>query len=527
MALRALLRLMRMGVTLARHDALVPPNADITLPPGLGIVQAVFRPFRQRGLKGLRYGQRLALACESMGPSAIKFGQFLATRADILGPEIANDLTRLQDRMPPFPQRAAEAAVSAAFGAPVPSLFETFDRPIAAASIAQVHRARLAVPTEGGETQMIDVAVKILRPGIAERFRDDLAAFAAGAAIVERFGGAEGKRLRPREVIETLKRSVAIELDLRLEGAAASELAERMQDDPQFRVPAVIWERTSQGVLTTEWIVGHRLRTAEGLVAAGHDPKRIARQIVQSFLTQALRHGFFHADLHPGNLFVDEKGRLAVVDFGIMGRLSAEMRRFMAETLYGFLTRDYARVAIAHFDVGFVPRTHTVEDFALALRSIGEPVFGRTSDQISMARLLAQLFEVTRLFDMPAQPQLVFLQKTMVVVEGVARELDPSLNIWETSRPVVEAWMREEMGPEARLREAADGVSAIGRVIGHLPDVARNLETVAAITAEGGLRLHPETITSLARAEARGQTLTRAALWIGALALAVLTATQL
>jgi len=274
------------------------------------------------------------------------------------------------------------------------------------------------------------------------------------------------------------------------------------------------WNRTAERVLTTEWIEGVPLRDLDALRAAGRDPKELALTLMRSFLIQALREGFFHADLHPGNLFVDGEGRLVAVDFGIMGRLDAPMRRFMAETLAGFLARDYMRVAQVHYDAGFVPPHHPIETFAQALRAVGEPIFGRPAREVSMARLLQQLFETTRRFDMQAQPQLLLLQKTMVVVEGVARGLDPDFDIWAASRPVVERWMLDRMGPEARLREAAEGMGALGRVAQHLPQLLRNAETVSAMLASGGLRLHPDTARQIAEAQLDRTQQLRIALWI-------------
>ena len=323
-------------------------------------------------------------------------------------------------------------------------------------------------------------------------------------------------------LVDTLAASVALELDLRMEAAAASELAELTVNDRDFRVPAVDWPRTAGRVLTTEWIDGTPVRNPAALVEAGHDPTRIAVLVIRSFLTQALRDGFFHADMHQGNLFVDAEGRLVAVDFGIMGRLDPAMRRFMAETLGGFLARDYMRVARVHYDAGFVPRTHAIETFAQALRAIGEPIFGRAAPDVSMAKLLQQLFDTTRRFDMELQPQLVLLQKTMVVVEGVARSLDPVFDIWEASRPVVERWMIENMGPEARLRDAADGMSAIGRLARELPTILRNAELVSAMLAEGGLRLHPDTARQIADAQLMRTRRVRIAIWIAAGALGVL-----
>jgi ubiquinone biosynthesis protein len=327
-----------------------------------------------------------------------------------------------------------------------------------------------------------------------------------------------------RAVVDTLAASVALELDLRMEGAAASELAENTKNDRDFRVPAVDWSRTAGHVLTSEWIDGTPIRDPAEVEAAGHDPKRIATVVVQSFLTQALRDGFFHADLHPGNLFVDGDGKLVAVDFGIMGRLDPAMRRFLAETLGGFLARDYMRVAQVHYDAGFVPRAHPIETFAQALRAIGEPIFGRTARDVSMAKLLAQLFDTTYRFDMQAQPQLIMLQKTMVVVEGVARSLDPDFDIWEASRPVVETWMLEQVGPEARLREVGDGVNALGRLARDLPQLLRNAEIVSTMLADGGMRLHPDTVRQIADAQAQRTRHVRVAIWIAAVALGVLAA---
>jgi ubiquinone biosynthesis protein len=359
------------------------------------------------------------------------------------------------------------------------------------------------------------VAVKVLRPGIEAEFARDLSALAFAARLAERISS-EARRLRVIELIDTLAVSTALELDLRMEAAAASELAERTENDAGFRVPAIDWSRTAGRVLTTEWIDGVPVRDVEALRAAGHDPKEVALTLMRSFLTQALREGFFHADLHPGNLFVDSEGRLVAVDFGIMGRLDAPMRRFMAETLAGFLARDYMRVAQAHYEANFVPRHYPVETFAQALRAIGEPIFGRPAREVSMAKLLQQLFDTTRRFDMQAQPQLLLLQKTMVVVEGVARGLDPDFDIWAASRPVVEHWMLDRLGPEALLREAAEGVGVLGRVVQQLPQLLRNAEVISAMLAGGGLRLHPDTARQIAEAQFDRNKQVRIALWLAA-----------
>jgi ubiquinone biosynthesis protein len=294
-----------------------------------------------------------------------------------------------------------------------------------------------------------------------------------------------------------------------------------MINDTRFRVPAVDWTRTAERVLTTEWVDGVPVRDVEALRTAGHDPKDIAVVLMRSFLTQALREGFFHADLHPGNLFVDAQGHLVAVDFGIMGRLDPPMRRFMAETIAGFLARDYVRVAQVHFDANFVPSHYPVDTFAQALRAVGEPIFGRQARDVSMAKLLQQLFDTTRRFEMQAQPQLLLLQKTMVVVEGVARGLDPDFDIWEASRPVVERWMLDRVSPQARLRDVAEGISALGHAAQQLPAFVRNTELISLMLTEGGVRLHPDTARQLAEAQLHQTRFSRASLWLVAAAAAV------
>jgi ubiquinone biosynthesis protein len=506
-------RLHHAARVLAKHDALVPREYLEGLPLSLRIARRLLGT-RERGDKIAAPGVRLAAALESLGPAYIKLGQVLATRPDLIGTDTARALETLQDRLPPFPTEDAKAQIEASLLKPLPDLFSSFGEPVAAASIAQVH---VAQTTDDAPKK---VAVKVLRPGIAQEFAKDLSAFAFAARMAERVS-TEARRLRLRAVVDMLAASVALELDLRMEGAAASELAENTKDDRDFRVPVIDWTRTAGRVLTSEWIDGTPIRDPAVVNAAGHDPKRIATVVVQSFLTQALRDGFFHADLHPGNLFVDSEGRLVAVDFGIMGRLDPAMRRFLAETLGGFLARDYLRVARVHYDAGFVPRSHPIETFAQALRAIGEPIFGRTARDVSMAKLLSQLFDTTYRFDMQAQPQLVLLQKTMVVVEGVARGLDPDFDIWEASRPVVETWMIAQIGPEARLREVGDGVNALGRLARDLPQLLRNAEIVSAMLADGGMRLHPDTVRQIAEAQAARTRYTRIAIWVGVAALGV------
>jgi ubiquinone biosynthesis protein len=459
-------------------------------------------------------GARLGAALTQLGPAYIKLGQMLATRPDIVGAEVATALEHLQDRLPPFSEEEARAEITRAFNKPVAALFSSFGAAVAAASIAQVHRAQTS------DEPSVRVAVKILRPGVRERFARDLDALALFARLAETFS-AEARRLRFTALSQTLAASVALELDLRMEAAAAGELYERTRGEEQFRVPHIDWTRTSASVLTSEWIDGVSVRDAAAIAAAGRDPKAVALLVMRSFLTQALRDGFFHADMHPGNLFIDSQGRLVAVDFGIMGRLDAGMRRFMAGTLAGFLQRDYRRVAELHYEFAFVSPTHPIETFAQAMRAIGEPIFGKGARDVSIALLLGQLFETTRRFDMQAQPQLVLLQKTMVVVEGVCRGLDSNFDIWEAARPVAEKWVSDNMGPEAALSRAGETFGALGKLAQDLPQLVKNAENLSQMVAEGGVRLHPDTAREIAREQEKRSRPTRLAL-VGVIALVML-----
>ena len=462
---------------------------------------------------------RLAAALTKLGPTYVKLGQFLATRPDVVGKSIARDLESLQDKMAPFPQSEAEAAVASAFDKPLAAIYASFGPAVAAASIAQVHRAEVEI--DGARKP---VAVKILRPGIERRFKSDLDAFFFAARKAEAFS-AEARRLRFIEVVSTLARSVAMEMDFRLEAAALSEMAENTQKDADFRVPTVDWDRTAREVLTLEWIDGTPLNDHAALAARGLDLPALGHKVIQSFLRHALRDGFFHADMHPGNLFVDDDGRLAAVDFGIMGRLRPKERRFLAEILLGFITRDYQRTAQVHFDAGYVPRHHSVESFAQAIRAIGEPIHNRTAEDISMAKLLMLLFEVTGLFDMRTRPELLLLQKTMVVVEGVGRSLDPKLDMWSTADPVVREWIARNLGPAGRLEDAVEGAGEIGRFLGQVPGLLTRTGTLLDqfddIT-RNGLVLSPETVAEIGAAEARRNRWTAAALWVIAVLLAAI-----
>ncbi len=506
-----LFRLARAGFVFAREGVLglvdpTPLPAPARL--GLRVARLIERP------SGDASAAKLAAALTRLGPTYVKLGQFLATRPDVVGPALARDLESLQDRMAPFPQAEAEAAVAAALGKPVRELYASFGPAVAAASIAQVHRAQA-----DGQT----VAVKVLRPGIERRFKSDLDTLYFAARNAERHS-AEARRLRMIEVVDTVARSVAIEMDLRLEAAAIAEMRDNVKDDLDFRVPTVDWDRTARGVLTLEWIEGTALSNRAALEARGLDLPALGRALLQAFLRHALRDGFFHADMHPGNLFVDHDGRIVAVDFGIMGRLSPKERRFLAEILYGFITRNYHRTAEVHFEAGYVPPHHSVESFAQAIRAIGEPIHNRTAADISMAKLLTLLFEVTGLFDMRTRPELLMLQKTMVVAEGVARSFDPNLDMWATAEPVVREWVERHLGPAGRLEDVAQGAGEVGKFFGEVPSLlgraARVTDQLDAATRDG-LVLAPQTVAAIGEAEARRSRWTAAALWVIAALLAV------
>ncbi len=481
-AVRNILRLLQIARTLARHDALFALEWFEVAPAITLIARAVSR----RRVPG-RPGERLAAAFQALGPGFIKFGQALSVRSDLLGETLAEDLSALQDRLPPFPAAEARRTVEEELGRPVDEIYAEFDdRPVAAASIAQVH---FAVDAAGNE-----VAVKILRPGVEQAFERDLDLLFWIADILERTQPAL-RRLKPVEVVRTFAESVRIEMDLRLEAAAASELRENFADDPTYRVPRVDWQRTSRRVLTLERIHGIPIDEKERLIEAGHDIQQILTAAATVFFKQAFRDGFFHADQHPGNLFVAPDGALVAVDFGIMGRLDRPTRIYLAEMLLGFLNGDYRHVAKVHFAAGFVPESKSVDAFAQACRSIGEPILGRPLHEISLARLLAQLFQITETFEMETQPQLLLLQKTMVVVEGVGRSLDPEVNVWALARPLIEDWIRENRGPEARVR---DTVAELASGLERLPRLIADTERLVGAAAEGGLRLHPDTVRALA-----------------------------
>jgi ubiquinone biosynthesis protein len=490
-----LFRLARAGLTLARHDALLPPEQVARLPvlarAGLKLAQ-----IGKHDDPTVSQSSRLSAALASLGPSYIKLGQFLSTRPDVIGVKRAFELKALQDRLPPFSMDEARATIEGELGQPLTTLFADFSAPVAAASVAQVHKARTP---EGAS-----VAVKILRPQVEKRFAADIDSFGFAARVMERLS-AEGRRLRPVDAVATLEESMNLELDLRMEASALAEIAENTKDDPAFRVPKVDWQRTAKRVLTTEWIDGTPMADVESLGAKGFDLHRLADTIIQSFLRHAIRDGFFHADMHQGNLMVDEAGNLVALDFGITGRINDKEQLFLAEILYGFITRNYLRIAEVHFEAGYVPETEDVQTFAQALRSIGEPILDLPADKISMARLLTQLFEVTEQFNMVTQPRLLLLQKTMVVVEGVARTLNPNLNMWVAAEPVVRQWIERKLGPIGKMEDAAGGTLALGRMALKLPVVLEDAQKATRMLADmaegGGLKLDAATAAEIARAQ--------------------------
>ena len=506
-ALFHIARLARAAFVFAREGVFGSVDPSLVPPPG----QLALRLARILERSGSKSGPRLSRALTRLGPAYLKLGQFLATRPDVVGVVLARDLESLQDRLPPFPQDEAESVIATSLERPIAQAFARLGPAVAAASIAQVHRGEVE---HNGVRRT--VAVKVLRPDVASRFRRDLTDFFFVAHQAEIYS-AEARRLRLIEVINTMSRSVAMEMDLRLEAAAMSEMAENTRDDPDFRVPTVDWDRTTHNVLTMEWIDGIALSDHARLEQSKVDLPDLGRKVIQSFLRHALRDGFFHADMHPGNLFLDDQGRLVAVDFGIMGRLGPKERRFLAEILLGFITRDYRRVAEVHFEAGYVPSHHSVDNFAQAIRAIGEPIHNRTAEEISMARLLTLLLEVTGLFDMRTRPELILLQKTMVVVEGVARGFDPKLDIWKVADPVVREWIERNLGPIGRIEGVMSGAGELGRVAASLPSLATRavtvLEQLETMTREG-LTLSAESIAAMGRTEGRKSRWRTIALWI-------------
>jgi ubiquinone biosynthesis protein len=471
MGLAAYFRLVRAGYVLSREGAF-SIFEGIELPPALAFGMRLARIFERPSVRRTGRVERLTRGLNRLGPTYVKFGQTLATRPDIVGLEVARELSALQDRMEPFDAALVPGILTESLDVNAADITE-LSPPIAAASIAQVHSAKLRTTGER-------VAVKVLRPGVEARFLADIESYYAGARLVERLLPAT-RRLRPTDVVATLDRSARLELDLRLEAAAMSEFAENIEGDTGFAVPSISWDHTARNVLTTSWVDAIPIRDIPAIDAAGIDRRVLARNLLQNFLRHAIRDGFFHADMHPGNLFADPRTNgVIAVDFGIMGRITKRERRFLADILYGFISRDYRMIAQRHFDIGYVPEHQSVDDFSLAIRSIGAPLHGRTAADISMGKVLGQLFAITELFDMQTRPELVLLQKSMVLVEGVARTLDPDLDIWTVAEPVVGEWVRREAGPVGRLEDLAEHANTAIEAAGRLPAILRDAQAVLA-----------------------------------------------
>ena len=428
-------------------------------------------------------GERLCIALQGMGTTFIKLGQFLATRPDIIGEEISKDLEKLQDKVPAFDLYDAKKIIKKEIGEKQFNNIIEISEPIAAASIAQVHIAKIK-----NENQEKQVAVKILRPDIEKLFNEELDALMLFAYIIENTIP-KAKRLKLVEVVHLLREITNIEMDLRFEAAAANELYENTEQDHGFNVPKIYWNYTTKKILTLDKVKGISIREHDKLKNLGVDLKKLAENLIQHFLKQAVRDGFFHGDMHQGNLFVDNKGNIIPVDFGIMGRLDKNNRKFLAEILYGFIKRDYVKVAEVHFQAGLVPQDASKEEFAQALRSVGEPIFGQTIKDISGGNLLAQLFEITEKFNMATQPSLLLLQKNMVVVEGVARKLFPETNIWEVSRPVLENWLKNIKSPKSTIDTALNTSAEIIKRIPDFPDLMDRADYALKLMAEGKLSL--------------------------------------
>ncbi|SLN63243.1 2-polyprenylphenol 6-hydroxylase [Roseisalinus antarcticus] len=500
-----ILRLIRTGATLERTGAMRVVLDAFDAPPQVRIVLRVLTwPFQWLGYKGDLKMPPATRALTALGPAYIKFGQVLSTRPDVVGDELALQLRVLQDKLPPFSIGEARAEIERELEIRADDAFEWISEPVAAASIAQVHKGILRGTGE-------EVAIKVLRPGIERAFQRDIDAFYFVARVIELLSPSS-RRLRPMEVITHFEGTVVGELDLRLESSAASEFASNTARDAGFRLPQIRWHLSGRRVMTQTWAEGVGFGDVEGIEAAGHDRRELAARVLQLFLNHALRDGMFHADMHQGNLKVGTNGDIIAYDFGIMGHIDEYTRRVYAQILFGFIRRDYKRVAEVHFEAGYVPADRDLDEFARALRAIGEPIFGMDASRISMGRLLSYLFEVTERFGMETRTELILLQRTMVVVEGVARTLDPRMNIWEVAQPIVEDYIKKSLGPAAFAKDLGRTVQVLTRFGPKLPALA---ERVLIQQSAGPERAPQRSVWPVLQGMVLGAALLGLGLWIG------------
>jgi len=496
--IKRLIILFKIGRKLAQSEILYIFSKFHEVPTSIKIL-FYFLSFSLKKKDEINYNieekERLSNSLQSMGTTFIKLGQFLATRPDIIGEDLSKQLETLQDKLPPFPLSEAKNIIRKDLGDQMFKSIINISKPVAAASIAQVHKAQI---NDNGTIK--DVAVKILRPQIKNIFNDEIDALMFFAFVVESLIK-KTKRLKIVEVTFLLKQITNHEMDLRFEAAAANEYAENTKNDLGFKVPNIYWNFTSENVMTLDWIEGNSIRETEILQNQNIDTNKIATDIIQHFLRHAVRDGFFHADMHQGNIFVDKNGQIIPIDFGIMGRLDKLNKRFLAEILYGFIQRDYKKVAEVHLAAGLVPKNVPVDELAQALRSIGEPIFGQTVKDISGGKLLKQLFDVTEKFNMQTQPQLLLLQKTMVVVEGVARKLNPNTNIWETSKPVLENWLKETKDPINSINDTLKNTSEVLKRLPEFPDIMDKANQALSFLASGQIPQNSNSYNALNEAK--------------------------
>ena len=492
--IKKLIILFKLGKKVARSDILnifskfhKPPLAIKVL---FKILSFSFSPNKLND-SNKNEGERLSNSLESMGTTFIKLGQFLATRPDIIGEELSKKLETLQDKLPPFSLLEAKEIIKNDLGEECYNSIINLSEPVAAASIAQVHKAQI---NDNGVIK--DVAIKILRPNIKKIFNEEIDAIMLFAFLIESFVK-KTKRLKLVEVVFLLKEITNLEMDLRFEAAAANEYAENTKNDVGFRVPQIYWNFTSENVMTLDWVEGISIRETEELKNRNFNTEKIAEDVIQNFLRHAVRDGFFHADMHQGNIFIDNNGHIVPIDFGIMGRLDKMSKRFLAEILFGFIQRDYRKVAEVHLLAGLVPKEVPIDDLAQALRSIGEPIFGQAVKDISGGKLLKQLFDVTEKFNMQTQPQLLMLQKTMVVVEGVARKLNPNTNIWTTSKPVLENWLKETKDPMTSINETLQNTSEVLKRLPEFPEIMDKANQALTYLANGQIPQNSNSYTAL------------------------------